>query len=44
MPRRGEPVKRDAAEAANISERTLITAAERLGVRSQHGQWWLPGA
>jgi hypothetical protein len=33
----------DAAEAAKISERTLIAAAERLDVRTQRGQWWLPG-
>jgi hypothetical protein len=43
-PRHGESVKRDAAEAAKISERTLIAAAERLGVRTQRGQWWLPPA
>jgi hypothetical protein len=36
-------VKRNAAEYGKISERTLIAAAERLGVRSQLGQWWLPG-
>ena len=41
-PRYGELVKRDAAEYAKISERTLIAAAERLGVRSQRGRWWLP--
>jgi hypothetical protein len=40
----GELVKRDAAEYAKISERTLIAAAERLGVRSQRGQWWIPQA
>ena len=32
-----------AAEAAAISERSLIAAADRLGVRCQRGQWWLPG-
>jgi hypothetical protein len=42
-PRYGELVKRDAAEYAKISERTLIAAAERLGVRTQRGNWWLPG-
>jgi hypothetical protein len=42
-PRYGELIKRDAAEYAKISERTLIAAAERLGVRTQRGQWWLPG-
>jgi len=43
-PHYSELVKRDAAEYAKISERTLIAAAERLGVRSQHGQWWIPSA
>jgi len=43
-PRHGDLVKRDAAEYAKISERTLIAAAERLGVRTQRGQWWLPPA
>jgi len=37
-PRHGESVKRDAAKAAKVSERTLIAAAERLGVRSRRGQ------
>jgi hypothetical protein len=32
-----------AAEAADISKRTLISAADALGVRTQRGQWWLPG-
>jgi hypothetical protein len=32
-----------AAAEADVSERTLIAAAERLGVRCQRGQWWLPG-
>ena len=41
-PRHGELVKRNAAEA-EISERFLIAAADRLGVRWQGGQWWLPG-
>jgi hypothetical protein len=40
-PRHGEHVIAAAAEA-DISERNLIAAAERLGVRSQRGQWWLP--
>jgi len=39
----GESIKRDAAEHAKISKRTLIAAAERLGVRCRQGQWWLPG-
>lgn len=38
----GDLVKAVAAEA-KVSERFLIAAAERLGVRSQRGQWWLPG-
>jgi hypothetical protein len=37
-PRHSELVKRDAAEYAKISERTLIAAADRLGVRSQRGR------
>jgi hypothetical protein len=41
-PKRGEEV-RAAAEAAEISERTLIAAAGALGVRARKGQWWLPG-
>jgi hypothetical protein len=32
-----------AAEAAEIPERSLIAAADALGVRTQRGQWWLPG-
>jgi hypothetical protein len=32
-----------AAEAAEIPERSLIAAADDLGVRTQRGQWWLPG-
>jgi hypothetical protein len=32
-----------AAEAAAIPERSLIAAADELGVRTQRGQWWLPG-
>jgi hypothetical protein len=39
----GECVKTAAAEA-KVSEHNLIAAAERLGVRSQRGQWWPPGA
>jgi hypothetical protein len=37
-----ESIKAAAAEA-KVSERYLIAAAERLGVRSQRGQGWLPG-
>jgi hypothetical protein len=32
-----------AAEAAAIPERSLIAAASSLGVRTQRGQWWIPG-
>lgn len=32
-----------AAEAADIPEHMLIAAAAALGVRSQKGQWRLPG-
>jgi hypothetical protein len=39
-PRHGEHVIAAAAEV-DVSERTLIAAAERLGVRSQRGQWRL---
>jgi hypothetical protein len=31
------------AEAAEILERSLIAADDKLGVRTQRGQWWLPG-
>jgi hypothetical protein len=31
-----------AAEATKISEKSLIAAADDLGVRTQRGQWWLP--
>jgi hypothetical protein len=31
------------AETADISERMLIAAPSALGVRTQRGQWWLPG-
>jgi hypothetical protein len=31
-----------AAEAAEIPERSLIRAADALGVRTQRGQWWMP--
>jgi hypothetical protein len=41
-PAPSECVKAAAAEA-KVSERFLIAAAERLGVRTQRGQWWLPG-
>ena len=33
-----------AAEAAEISERALVAAADVLGVRTLKGQWWLPGS
>jgi hypothetical protein len=32
-----------AALAAEIPERSLIAAADSLGVRTQRGQWWLLG-
>jgi hypothetical protein len=32
-----------AAEADEIPERSLIVAADALGVRIRRGQWWLPG-
>jgi hypothetical protein len=32
-----------AAEAAALPECSVIVAADALGVRSQRGQWWLPG-
>jgi hypothetical protein len=31
-----------AAAAAALPERSLIRAADALGVRTQRGQWWLP--
>jgi hypothetical protein len=42
-PRHGDVIKRDATKAAKISERTLIAAADRLGVRCRRGEWFLPG-
>jgi hypothetical protein len=33
-----------AAQAAEIPKRTLIAAADALGVRTRKGQWWIPGA
>jgi hypothetical protein len=30
-------------EAAEIPERSLIAAADALGVRCRRGEWWLPG-
>jgi hypothetical protein len=41
-PKPGEQITA-AAEAAEIPERSLIAAAEALGVRTQRGQWWIPG-
>jgi hypothetical protein len=41
-PKRGELIEA-AAEAAGIPESSLIKAADVLGVRTQRGQWWLPG-
>jgi hypothetical protein len=41
-PRSGELIEA-AAEAAGIPESSLIKAADVLGVRTQRGQWWLPG-
>jgi hypothetical protein len=32
-----------AAQAAEIPKRSLIAAASVLGVRTQKGQWWIPG-
>jgi hypothetical protein len=32
-----------AAQAAEIPKRSLIAAADALGVRTQPGQWWIPG-
>jgi hypothetical protein len=31
-----------AASCADISERSLIAAADALGVRARKGQWWIP--
>jgi hypothetical protein len=33
-----------AAKAAAIPERSLIRATDKLNVRTQRGQWWLPPA
>jgi hypothetical protein len=40
--KRGELIEA-AAEAAGIPATSLIKAADVLGVRTQKGQWWLPG-
>jgi hypothetical protein len=32
-----------AAEALDIPPRSLIAAADALGVRCRRGEWWLPG-
>jgi len=32
-----------AAETVAIPARSLFGATDDLGVRCQHGQWWLPG-
>ena len=31
------------AEAADITEHSLIVGADTLGVRTRRGEWWLPG-
>jgi hypothetical protein len=31
------------AEAQDIPPRSLMAAADALGVRTQRGQWWIPG-
>jgi hypothetical protein len=31
-----------AAEALEIPKRSLIAAADELGVRTQRGRWWIP--
>jgi hypothetical protein len=44
------PTARDPARSSKprprpprIPERTLMAATDALGVRTQRGQWWLPG-
>jgi len=32
-----------AAAAAGLAKRSLLAATDALGVRTQRGQWWLPG-
>jgi hypothetical protein len=32
-----------AAKEAEIPERSLLAATDGLEVRTQRGQWWLPG-
>jgi hypothetical protein len=39
----GQRTEAGTVTAAEIPERGLIAAASALGVRTQHGQWWLPG-
>jgi hypothetical protein len=41
-PKRRELIEA-AAKAAEIPERSLIVAADALGVRTRRGEWWLPG-
>jgi hypothetical protein len=41
-PKSGSQIEALAA-AAEIPESALIAAADTLGVRTQRGQWWLPG-
>jgi hypothetical protein len=42
-PKPGDQIEA-AAKAADIPERVLIAAASALGVRTQRGRWWIPGA
>jgi hypothetical protein len=41
-PKRGAEIEA-AAQKAAVPERSLLAAADALGVRTQRGQWWLPG-
>jgi hypothetical protein len=41
-PRPGSQIEA-AAAAADIPKRSLSDATDALGVRTQRGQWWLPG-
>jgi hypothetical protein len=41
-PKRGSEIEAE-AEMLDIPVRSLIAAAERPGVRTRRGTWWLPG-
>jgi hypothetical protein len=40
-PKPGSDIEAE-AETPDIPERSLIVAADKLDVRTQRGQWWIP--